>query len=125
MSWHRALVFARQHAMASKFAEFLTEKKIDPRRILIASKKVESLRPEDRGIRLTERRARHAEDPPPKVEGQKRTKPRSGRPVTERSLNAALKGTTITGPQKTRMLRAINRILEQRKQQPIELRVLF
>jgi hypothetical protein len=31
----------------------------------------------------------------------------------------------ITGPQKTRILRAINRILEQRKQEPIDIRALF
>ena len=125
MSWHRALVFARQQGMASKFTDFLTEKKIDPRRILLASKKIERLRPEDRAIRLTERKARRAEDPPPKVEGQKRTKPRTGRPVTDRSLSAAMAGQTLTGPQKTRILRAVNRILQQRKQEPVDLRSLF
>jgi hypothetical protein len=111
--------------MASKFSEFLTTSKIDPRRVLIASKKIESLRPADRTVRLTERKVRKSEDPPAKKEGDKRVKPRSGRPVTERSLQAALNGQPITGPQKTRMLRAINRILEQRKLQPVDIRVLF
>jgi hypothetical protein len=111
--------------MASKFSEFLTSKKIDPRRVLIASTKIETLQPEDRKVRLTERKARKSEDPPAKKEGEKRTKPRSGRPVTDRSINAALNGQLITGPQKTRILRAINRILEQRKQEPVDLRALF
>ncbi|MBI5535454.1 MAG: hypothetical protein HY898_22180 [Deltaproteobacteria bacterium] len=111
--------------MASKFSEFLTTKKIDPRRVLIASQKIEGLQPADRTLRLTERKARKSEDPPAKKEGEKRVKPRSGRPVTERSLNAALAGQTLTGPQKTRILRAINRILEQRKQDPTDLRALF
>lgn len=111
--------------MASKFSEFLTSKKIDPRRVLIASKKIESLRPADRTVRLTERKIRKSEDPPAKKEGEKRTKPRSGRPVTQRSINAALAGQPITGPQKTRILRAINRILEQRKQEPVGIKALF
>lgn len=112
--------------MASKFSEFLTTQKINPRRLLVASKKVEGLRPEDRTLRLTERKLRRSEDGmPPKKEGETRTKPRSGRPVTQRALDAAVNGRPLTGPQKTRILRAVNRILEQRKLQPVDVRALF
>ena len=111
--------------MATKIEDFLKEKKIDPRRILVASSEVERFRPEDRAIRLAKRVARKAEDPAKKKEGLAAQKPRTGRPVTQRSLDAALSGKQISGPQKTRILRAVNFLLEQKKQEKIELVALF
>ncbi len=111
--------------MATKFSEFLQQNKIDPRRILVASKQIEALQPEDRAVRLKERIARRSEDGIPEEMKKNRTKPRSGRPVTQRALAAATSGKPLTGPQKTRLLRAVNRILEQRKQPTVDLRALF
>ncbi len=109
--------------MASKFAEFLKENKIDERRVLISSRKLETLRPEDRRLRAArakkgdEKKEESAEAP---------AKPRSGRPVTPRLLAAAAGGDKkISGPAKTRLLRAVNRILEQRKKDAVDLRALF
>jgi hypothetical protein len=90
-----------------------------------ASKRVEKLRPEDRAIRLKERIARRSEDGITEEMKKNRVKPRSGRPVTRATLSAALQGRALTGPQKTRFLRAVNSILEQRKQEPVDLRALF
>lgn len=109
--------------MATKFQEFLQTKKIDPRRILAASEKLEKLRPEDRAIRLAQRKARSSEDK--KKEGLAAQKPRSGRPVTQRAIDAAVAGKDVAGPVKTRMLRAVNHILEQKKQEPVALKALF
>ena len=109
--------------MATKFEDFLKEKKIDPRRVLVASTEIERLRPEDRAVRLAKRAARKSEDK--KKEGLALKKPRTGRPVTQRALTAAIKGTSISGPQKSRLLRAVNHVLGQKKQEPIELAVLF
>lgn len=109
--------------MASKFSEFLTTQKIDPRRIPIASRQLEMLRPEDRATRLKKRLAKSAEGKP--AEGGETAKPRSGRPVTHRLLGLALEGKPVPGPAKTRLLRAVNRILEQKKKDPIDLRALF
>jgi hypothetical protein len=107
----------------TKFAQFIAGKKLDPRRIINASKGIEGLRPEDRLIRLNKRRARTAENA---ESAPKETRtPRSGRPVTNRAIEAALKGTALSGPTKTRILRAINHILEQKKQDPVDLRALF
>ena len=100
--------------MASKITEFLAEKKIDARRVLIASAKIERLLPEDRAIRQKERVARRSEDGFTEEMKKSRVKPHTGRPVTKQ-----------TGPQKTRILRAVNRILEQRKQEPVDLRAIF
>lgn len=106
----------------SKFSDFVTEKKIHPGRILAASEQLEKLRPEDRAIRLARRNK--GEDKKPEA-GAEKVKPRSGRPITPRALSAALAGKSLTGPQKTRFLRAVNRILEQRKQDAIDIRALF
>ena len=37
--------------MATKFAQFLQDNKIDPRRIVAVSKRIERLRPEDRKLK--------------------------------------------------------------------------
>jgi hypothetical protein len=105
----------------SKFAAFIAEKKLDPRRILAASHKLETLQIEDRTIRLKKSQGKKAEGG-----GEKETrKPRSGRPVTPRALNAALTGGTIAGPAKTRIVRAVNYLLAQKKQEAVDLRALF
>ena len=110
-------------ADTSKFAQFLASKKIDGRRLLIASRKLEGLKPEDRLIRLKKRQGRKAESSEGAVKETR--KPRSGRPVTPRALAAALAGKAVSGPTKTRILKAINHLLEQKKQEKVELKALF
>lgn len=106
----------------SKFADFLKDKKIDARRLVAASHGLERLRREDRKIRLLKATAKKSED---KKDAGPSAKPRSGRPITPRALAAALSGGTLSGPQKTRFLRAVNRVLEQKKQAVVELKALF
>jgi len=107
----------------SKLAEFLRSKKIDPRWLLVTSRRIERLRPEDRALRRLRRLARTAEgeDKPKELPA----KPRSGRPVTHRALEVALHGGAVQGPVKTRILRAVNHVLEQKKTDKVELRALF
>jgi hypothetical protein len=107
----------------TKFAQFLSSKKLDRRRIVIASKQLESFLQEDRVIKLNKRNAKKAEG----GEGaaKETRKPRSGRPVTNRALDAAMVGKAVSGPTKTRILRAVNRLLEQKKQAKVELKALF
>jgi hypothetical protein len=110
--------------MASKFAQFLADNKIDPRRVAAASKKLEGLRPEDRAKRLARRNAKKSETKP--AEGaEKPGKPRSGRPATGRALSAANAGKPVSGPTKTRLLRAVNYLLEQKKKTVTDLKSLF
>lgn len=109
--------------MATKFAQFLVDNKIDPRRIIVASHELERLRPEDRTLRLKKRSAKGGEKP---AEGaEKPAKPRSGRAVTDRLISAVTVGKPVSGPQKTRLVRALNRVLEQKKQSAVEFRKLF
>jgi hypothetical protein len=110
--------------MASKFAQFLTDNGIDPRRVLSASRVIERLRPEDRALRLARRRARSAEAGSP-ASKEKTAKPRSGRSVSVPLMAAAQAGTPISGAAKTRLLRAVNRVLELKKKPKAELKALF
>ena len=111
--------------MATKFEAFLQEKKINPLRVLSASAKLERLRPEDRAVRLAERLARKSEDGAKKKSGEARKKPHTGRPITNRTLSAAIIGKSIAGPAKTRLLRAVNHLLELKKLEPVALSALF
>lgn len=107
----------------SKFAQLLASKKIDPRRVVAASHELETLTREDRSIKLAKRKGKAGggEGDAPK----ETRKPRSGRPVTQRAMDAAMKGGAVSGPTKTRLLRAVNHILQQKKQEPVDLRALF
>jgi hypothetical protein len=121
---------AEAPAATSKFATFLTSKKLDPRRVLLASRQIESLQPEDRALRLAKRSAKSGGDAKAEgAEGEAKKeaprKPRSGRPVTRRSLAAAMTGGKLSGPAKTRLLRAVNRLLEQKKSEKVDLKALF
>lgn len=112
--------------MSSKFSEFIAKNKIDARRIVSASRRLERLQPEDRAKKLARRRAKAgggqaAEGADAKTVG----KPRTGRPVTPRLVESAQEGKALSGPAKTRLLRALNRILEQKKQQAVDLKALF
>jgi hypothetical protein len=110
--------------MASKFADFLKENKIDARRVLSSSRQIETLRVEDRKIYLTKRLAK-GDDSSGDEKKSDQPKPRTGRPVTDRLMSAANTGGKISGPAKNRLLRAVNRILEQRKKGLVDLRALF
>lgn len=114
---------SNQAMAASKFAQFLADNKIDPRRVRAASRELERLRPDDRAKRLARRTAKKAETKP--ADGAKPEKPRSGRPATARLLNAAAAGKPVTGPAKTRLLRAVNHILAQKKKNATDLKSLF
>jgi hypothetical protein len=40
-------------------------------------------------------------------------------------LAAAIAGKSVSGPTKTRLVKAINKVLEQKKQEPTSLKALF
>jgi hypothetical protein len=109
----------------TKFAKFIVSKKLDKRRILAVSRRLERLQQEDRTIRLNKRRARGAAGEGAEGAPKETRKPRSGRPVTHRALEAALSGGELSGPTKTRILRAVNYLLEKKKQEKIDLRTIF
>jgi hypothetical protein len=107
----------------SKFSQFLAAKKLDARRILAVSHELETLKREDRAIKLAKRKGKGAEGG--ENAAKETRKPRSGRPVTQRAMDAAMKGGAVSGPTKTRILKAVNYLLEQKKQEKVELKALF
>ncbi len=102
--------------MASKFAEFIESNKLDIRRLQAASRKIEQLRPEDRALKVAKAKGN---------EEAKGKKPRSGRVITPRLLTEAIAGKAVSGPAKARLLRAVNRVLEQKKKDAVEASALF
>jgi hypothetical protein len=111
--------------MSSKFAEFLNSEKIDPRRVLAASRHLERLRFEDRQIRLAVRTSKKGDAKPAESSDAEPKKRRSGRAVTPVLLASAQAGARLSGAQKTRLVRALNRVLEQKKKEPVDLRKVF
>jgi hypothetical protein len=109
--------------MPSKLETFLKDKKIDKRQLLIASKHIESLQPEDRAIRLSKRLGSKAEGDDKKEKETR--KPRSGKPVTPVTLTKIFADKPVNGPTRTRILRAVNAILERKKQDKVDLTALF
>ncbi|MBP9111239.1 MAG: hypothetical protein KBF88_00455 [Polyangiaceae bacterium] len=107
----------------SKFSKTLQEKKINAKQLLAVSYKIERLTRDDRKLKAAKTKARKSEggDAAAKPTG----KPHSGRPVTPRALEAAINGKTVSGPTKQRILRAVNAILEKKKQAAIDIRALF
>ncbi|MBI2390806.1 MAG: hypothetical protein HYV09_14545 [Deltaproteobacteria bacterium] len=108
--------------MPSKLEQFLSSKKIDRRQLLVVSKDLEQLRPEDRKLKLAKRQSKGEGN-----EGKAKPtgKPRSGRPLSEVTLNKILAGKDVSGPSKTRVLRAVNTILERKKQDKVQIADLF
>lgn len=112
-------------ADANKLQSFLESNKLNTKRLLAVSHKLETLQREDRKIKLGKRKGKGDDAGADKGEKKELGKPRSGRPVTPRALEQALKGATISGPTKQRILRAVNYLLEQKKKDKVELKTLF
>jgi len=109
--------------MPSKLEQFLTSKKIDRRQLLSVSKDLEGLRPEDRAIKLSKRKGKG--EGAAEADKNEKRKPRSGRALTAPTLAKILADKPVTGPAKTRVLRAVNAILARKKQSEVQLGDLF
>ncbi len=106
----------------SKLATFLATKKLNVKRIIAVSHKIETLTIEDRRLKLAKRQAKAGGDGEKKAPTEK---PRSGRAVTPRAIETAMAGGSVTGPVKQRILRAVNYLLEQKKAEKVDLKTLF
>jgi glutamate synthase domain-containing protein 2 len=106
----------------SKLNDYLQNQKIDPRRILVASRDLEALRREDRTVRLAKKRAKGGDESAKEAAAKER---RSGRPVSKPTLDRALSGGAVSSAAKTRIVRAVNAVLAQKKKGEAALRDLF
>jgi hypothetical protein len=110
----------------SKLTDYLTKHKIDSRRVVAASHEIEALRPEDRVIRMAKKRAKGGDEAAKEAAKELAAKkPRSGRPVSNPTMQRALKGGTLSGAAKTRIVRAVNAVLKTKKKSEAGLRDLF
>jgi hypothetical protein len=108
----------------SKLSDFLTKEKIDPRRVIAASHRVESLQPGDRVVRLARHRVRKGSASDAEKE-RAQGSARSGRPVTPPTLDRALSGKELPRKAKQRIVRAVNHVRAQRKQPEVQRADLF
>jgi hypothetical protein len=106
----------------SKLNDYLQSQKIDPRRLFSASHDLEGLRREDRAVRLAKKAAKGGDESAKEAAAKER---RSGRPLSKPTLDRALAGSSLSGAAKTRILRAVNAVLAQKKKGEITLRDLF
>ena len=112
--------------MATKFAQFLEDNKIPSPRLQSASTKIERLTTDDRAYiaEVARKKSLAGRKNAASVTVEKK-KLHSGRPVTPRLISYASLGKAVSGSAKTRLVRAVNRVLEQRKQPQITVRDLF
>jgi hypothetical protein len=92
----------------SKLSEYLEKNKIDSRRVVIASRNIEALQPEDRAIRLARAQVKAGDEKPKELAAKKR---RSGRALSAPALKRALNGETLTRKARGRIVRAVNLLL--------------
>jgi hypothetical protein len=92
----------------SKLSDYLKKHKVDARRLLPASKKLEGLQPEDRKIRLARIMAKGGDEKAKELAGKRR---RSGRALSQPTLQRALAGTPLTRRARGRIVRAVNAVL--------------
>lgn len=108
----------------SKLSDFLDKQKINHERLLAVSADLEKLRPEDRQVRLAQRRVRggKASDAEKELAAKER---RSGKPVTRPTLAAALRGDALHRKAKQRITKAVNQVLAQKKKDAVQVTDLF
>ena len=109
--------------MTTKLSAFLTQNKIDSRRVVLASRKIEARTAEDK--KLAETKIQMKAGKIEKDADVLAKKPRSGRPVTHTGIGKAMLGRPVVGPVKTRIVRAVNAVLVQKKKSEVTFRDLF
>ena len=96
----------------TKLSDYLQKHKIDARRVLSTSRRVEGLQPEDRAVRLARAQVKEGENKDnEKLKELAQNKRRSGRAVTRPTLDRALSGKPITRKARARVVRAVNAVL--------------
>lgn len=110
-------------AADSKFAGLPEEEQDRPDARGVRVGGIEKLTPADRKIKLAKRQSKGKDDDAAKA--AKKQKPRTGRPVTTQLVAKAIKGGDTTGPQESRIVRALARVAEQKKLSAPDLSNLF
>jgi hypothetical protein len=91
----------------SKLGDYLQKHKIDTRRVLAVSRRLEGLQPEDRAVRLARKAAKGGDESAKELAAKSR---RTGRPVSRPTLERALSGKAVTRRARARIVRAVNAV---------------
>jgi hypothetical protein len=105
----------------SKLSDYLKKHKIDPRRVVAASRTLEALQPEDRKVRLA-RKTANPDDATKQLAAKKR---RSGRPVSPPAMARALTGQPLPRRARARIVRAVNAVLAHKSKSEAKAADLF
>jgi hypothetical protein len=106
------------------FAEFLQRHGIETVRLQRRSDRVEATRPEDRALALRRAELREPGKTPDYVEAGL-DKPRSGRGVGQGHVVAALEDRPLPRLVRAKLTRAVNSLLAERDQPPVDATALF
>lgn len=106
----------------SKLHDYLTKHKISVRRLTATSGKLERLTVDDRKIKQARKQAKGGDEGAKELAAKK---PRSGRKLNAATIERAIAGTAVSGPAKTRVVRAVNAVLTQRKKSEAKFSDLF
>lgn len=106
----------------SKLQDYLTKNKISLRRLTATSGKLERLTSDDRKIKQARKLAKGGNEGAKELAAKK---PRSGRKLNPATVQRAMAGVSVSGPAKTRVLRAVNAVLIQRKKAEVKFSDLF
>jgi len=106
----------------SKLQDYLTKNKISLRRLTATSGKLERLTVDDRKIKQARKLAKGGDEGAKELATKK---PRSGRKLNPATIERAIAGQAVSGPAKTRVMRAVNAVLVQRKKAEAKFSDLF
>lgn len=108
----------------SKLNDYLGKANINTKQVLAASKRIEGLKTEDRAIRLARKQV--AGGKPTDAQKELATqKPRSGRKVSNATLQKALSGGKISKTAEKRVARAVSAVLTTKKKGEAKVTDLF
>lgn len=106
------------------FSDFLAEKGVSTDRLLQVSRRIESVRNEDRAL-IRQRALKRRLEPRQSYAEANIAKPRSGRPLRPGHVRAAMDDKPVTPPVRSKMVRAVNLLLEKKGQGKIGAQELF
>ena len=106
------------------FSDFLDEKGVSTDRLLQVSRRLESVRSEDRDLMLQRAQLRRGKAGTSYAEANL-AKPRSGRPLRPGHVRAAMDDKPVTAPVRSKMVRAMNLLLEKKGQGKVSAPQLF
>lgn len=106
------------------FADVLQSRSLTPEQILRMSARLEKVQNEDREL-IRKRAEKRRRTPNKSYEEVGIAKPRSGRVLQPGHLAAAMEDKPVPGPVRTKLLRAVNALVEKKGGQPLRTTDLF